>query len=474
MLLMTYVKYIEMKKMKNNLASSFRDPSGFLFVHNEELYRQINTNYKKNFEYLINSGLYENLTKNNLLIKHEEIDLDIEKSEDFYKYIKPEKIPFISYPYEWSFSAYKQAALLTLKIQKTALSCDMTLKDASAYNIQFIGYKPIFIDTLSFENYKENAPWIAYRQFCEHFLAPLLIMTYKDQRLINLLISNINGLPLDLVVKILPLKTFLNFSIFTHIYLNSLSKNIPNKNISAKETRLKLSKKQLISIIIDLENLIQNLKPKVCNTIWGNYYENTNYNPEAFNHKKQIVNEFINIINPQTFIDLGANTGQFSRSASNVKAYTISIDMDSLAIEKNCQKALEDKDENILPLIIDFANPSPSIGWKCKERENIFDRLGSNQNVMALALIHHLRISNNISINNLAEFFSALSKYLIIEFIPKSDSMVEKLLQNRDDVFSDYTKENFENEFCKYFEIEKYYKIENSERFIYLMKKKNF
>ncbi|MBU1127173.1 SAM-dependent methyltransferase, partial [Patescibacteria group bacterium] len=157
-----------MKKKINNIeASSFRDPNGFIFFIGSDLFRQINETGRQNFDFLTDSGLYQKLVEDKLLIAHEQAPEKITLSKNAYKIIKPQIIPFLSYPYEWSFTQLKDAALLTLKIQETALKYNMSLKDASAYNVQFIGCNPIFIDTLSFEKYKEGQPWIAYRQFCQ-------------------------------------------------------------------------------------------------------------------------------------------------------------------------------------------------------------------------------------------------------------------------------------------------------------------
>ena len=180
------------------LKSSFRDPSGFLFYRDGELYRQINASYKEDYDRFVRSGLYEKLVSGKLLVTHEEINISAEKPETVYKIIKPEKIPFISYPFEWSFSQLKEAALLTLEIEKIALNYGMTLKDANAYNIQFLRGRPIFIDTLSFEKYEEGKPWIAYHQFCKHFLSPISLMKYTDIRLGQLNRIFIDGIPLDL------------------------------------------------------------------------------------------------------------------------------------------------------------------------------------------------------------------------------------------------------------------------------------
>lgn len=453
--------------------SSFRDPSGFLFWQDEKLYRFISTSYKENFECLLNSGLWEHLLNKKLIVNHIESDIDSIDFENKYKIYKPDILPFISYPYEWNFSALKEAALLTLKIQKISLKYNMSLKDASAYNVQFVGTKPIFIDILSFEKYKENVPWIAYKQFCQHFLSPLLLMSYNEQALQSLLLGNIDGIPLELTTKLLPKRTLFNFSIFTHIHLNAfMQKSLQDKPLKNNgSNNVALSKNSQINLLNDLENLIKNLQIKNNKTVWADYYNAkniNNYNDDSFEHKKQLVKEYLGLTNSKTVVDLGANAGMFSKIAAETKDYVISCDMDYLAVENNYSQLKNENNEKILPLIINLCTPSPSIGWFCKERPSFFERIGNNT-VFGLALIHHLRISNNVPVKQLAEFFSKISNDLIIEFVSKEDCMAQKLLSTREDIFDDYSKEIFEKEFSNYFNIIKSSQIGDSQRFLYLM-----
>lgn len=451
------------------LPSSFRDPSGFLFFRDGLIYRQVNKTYKENYNHLINSGLYETLIDAALLIPHKEVNIDYTKPDKAYKIIKPEKIQFISYPYEWCFSQLKDAALTTLEIQKTALEFGMSLKDSSAYNIQFKDGKPILIDTLSFENYYEGTTWVAYKQFCQHFIAPLALMSYKDIRLNQLFRIYIDGIPLDLASSLLPYRTHFKFSLLSHIHLHAKSqKHYANKNVKISKTNI--SRMSLLGIIDSLESTIRKLKWQAEGTEWADYYTSTNYSSDAFEEKKQIVSDFLNIIKPNTVWDLGANDGTFSRIASDKGLHTISFDIDPVAVEKNYLRCLKNSETNILPLLLDLTNPSPGIGWENKERMSILNRSPVDA-AFALALIHHLAISNNLPFNKIAIFFKNICKSLIIEYVPKSDSQVQKLLSTREDIFSDYTKSIFESNFEKYFEIKKSINIQNSERTMYLMKR---
>ena len=453
------------------LSSSFRDPSGFLFYYEGCLYRQINSDYQSEYDFLINSGLYKALVDKKLLIPHIEVDIppsDVEKS---YKIIKPEKIPFISYPYEWSFSQLKNAAKVTLEIQKIAMTFDMTLKDCSAYNVQFWNGKPLLIDSLSFEKYHEGQIWHAYKQFCQHFLAPLSLMSYKDIRLGQLLRIYIDGIPLDLTSKLLPTKTKTMFSLLSHIHAHAKSqKHFENKENKFK-TR-KMSKNSFVGIIESVQSAINKLNWSPKGTEWAEYYSDTNYTESAFNEKKNIVMKFLNRTKPKIVWDLGANTGIFSRIACENGIETISFDVDPAAVEKNYLNCIDNHETKLLPLLMDLTNPSSNLGWENNERMSFMER-GKADAVFALALIHHLAISNNVPFYRLAKFFKNICKYLLIEFIPKSDSQVKRLLSTRKDIFPEYTKENFESEFKKYFLIDETVKITDSERFIYIMKRKN-
>jgi len=455
----------------NKVVSSFRDPSGFIFKHSGKFYRQINKTYKEHYDILMSSGLYEKLVSRSLLIPHEEVDIAFEEPKTGYKIIKPKEVPFISYPYEWSFSQLKDAALATLEIQKIAFEHSMVLKDASAYNIQFIGGKPVFIDTLSFERYREGEPWIAYRQFCQHFLAPLALMRYIDARLNLMTRLFIDGIPLDLASAILPGKTRFKFSLFIHIHLHAGSqKRYADKTVNRSD--YKVNTVGLAGLIASLESAIKKLNWKPKGSVWAEYYRDTNYSDEAMEDKKNIVGKFIDKVKPGVVLDLGANTGVFSTIAKERGAFTIAIDNDPLAVELNYLNIKRNRFENILPLMIDITNPSPGIGWEGSERESLIKRFGSVDMIMALALIHHLAISNNLPFEKIASFLSKIGRSLIIEFIPKDDSQVQRLLATREDIFTDYTKKNFDNEFKKHFDIIEKVQIKDSKRTIYLMKRR--
>ena len=430
----------------------------------------MNRIYKENYDHLIDSGLYKTLVDAELLIPHEEVDIDHAEPDKAYKIIKPEQVSFISYPYEWCFSQLKDAALTTLEIQKRALDFGMSLKDCSAYNIQFRGCKPILIDSLSFENYSEGKPWVSYKQFCQHFFAPLLLMSYRDIRLNQFLRIYIDGVPLDLASSLLPFRTRFKFSFLSHIHFHAKSqKYFADKTVNTSSGTM--SRLSFLGIIDSLESAIKKLRWQAKGTEWADYYKETNYSSDALQQKKQIVTEFLDKINPKVVWDLGANVGMFSRIASDKGIQTISFDIDPAAVERNYLKCVRKGEPNILPLVLDLTNPTPGIGWENRERMSWIERSPADT-VFALALIHHLAISNNLPLNKIAAFLNGICTSLIIEFIPKSDSQVQRLLSTREDIFHEYTQEVFEQEFSKYFKIQNSVKIGDSKRILYLMEKR--
>jgi hypothetical protein len=457
-------------------TSSFRDPAGFIFESSGKIYRQINHAGAEDYEHFMSSGLYKRLVDEKLLIPHKEVDdtkeLGVHKKR--YKVIQPEIVPLVSYPYEWTFYQLKDAGLLTLRVQKLALEYGMILKDSSAYNVQFIGRNPVFIDTLSFWRYTEGDPWEGYKQFSEHFIAPLALCAYASPEILPALRVFLDGIPLELAAKLLPARTRLKAGLASHIYLHTSSqKRFDRLDESKKSTKKprKVSPMALNGLMASLENTIKKLKIGKRETQWGEYYSFTNYSDSSFEDKKKIVKDLLAKIKPRIVWDLGANDGTFSNIAADLGAYTTAFDVDAKAVEQNYAHK-DERDGLLLPLVQDLSNPSPSLGWAHAERHSLEER-GPADAVMALALIHHLAITNHSPFSQVAAFFARISKHLIIEFVPKGDSKVELLLsafsRNK---FDGYTEENFEAAFSKHFNLVEKKPVKDSKRVIYLYKAK--
>lgn len=450
------------------LPSSFRDTAGFVFTKNGRIYRHINASYSHEYDKLMNGGLYRRLVGDKLLVEHEEVQ-DEELAAGAYRIIRPELIPFISYPYEWSFSQLKDAALLTLQTQKIAFQHGMVLRDASAYNVQFRGSRPELIDSLSFGLHEEGKPWTAYRQFCQHFLAPLALASARGPQMLRLLQSHIDGLPLTMVADLIPAKYWFNPSLLMHLRLHANMQT----NLSPKATELKQKQAPTFStaaftgLIDNLEYGIKSLNEPPVAPGWSGYQTDHNYTDTAMRFKRETVERFVRAISPRQVWDIGSNTGDFSRICAQTGAYTISVDGDPFCVDTNYKKCRQ-ANQMILPLVVDLSSPSPAIGWANQERLSLIDRGPADLGV-ALALIHHLCIGNNVSLPMLSEFFAKLFRNTIVEFVPKDDSQVERMLAFREDIFSNYKQEEFERAFSSRFDIVEKVAVPESKRWLYLM-----
>ncbi len=449
-----------------SVSGSFRDPAGFVYERDGVVLRQIDASYLPTWQAVVGSGLYESLVEAGLVVPYVDVPLEWAAREGAAAVIKPERVPFISYPYEWSFSALKEAALVTLVAMNHALERGFWLRDASAYNVQFLHGRPVLIDSLSFGLYEEGRAWPAYGQFCRHFLAPLALMSLVDARLGDLLSRHIDGLPLDLAVKLLPKRTRWSVGLAVHLHLHARAQ----KGESTGPSR-PVSKQALLGMIASLESTIRKLHPPQGATTWGAYYEHTNYQEASFEAKKSLVAAFMTDIEPTPAMvwDLGANTGVFSEVAAQQSRQVIAWDFDPLAVEQAYVRWKGE--EKMLALRQDLTNPSPSLGWAHHERFSLQER-GPADVLLALALIHHLAIGNNVPLGSVASWLSSMGRTCVLEFVPKEDSQVQRMLTAREDVFPDYTEAGFEAAFEPYFQVCRKEGIEGTKRTLYLLERR--
>jgi hypothetical protein len=446
--------------------SSFRDPSGYLFWRDGVLHRFVHSSYAKSYQALRESGLYDELVEARLLVRHEEVDPEI--APGAFRVLRPERIPFVSYPYEWSFGQLRDAARLTLDIQLRALRRGLWLKDASAFNVQFDGCRPVFIDSLSFEIYPEGRPWIAYQQFCRHFLAPIALMAYRDPDLGRLSRLHVDGVPLELASRLLPLRTRLRPGLLVHLHAHARFIQRHGAERSGGTTRGRLSRTALEGLVASLQSAVRGLSWEPGGTEWADYYGATNYSDAAHAHKQELVASFVDRVGPEIVWDLGANTGLFSRIAARKGCRTIAFDLDPAAVERGYRECAKEPDLPLTPLVMDLRNPSTDLGWASEERHSLAAR-GPADLVLALALLHHLAIGNNVPLERVAAYLARLGRHVVLEFAAKDDSQVQRLLATREDVFPDYTREGVERAFGTSFRILESVAVRESARRIYLL-----
>jgi SAM-dependent methyltransferase len=454
-------------------AGSFRDPSGFIFWRDGQPYRQIQQAFAIDWDGFEASPLKRRLLDQRRLIRYEPVSLDLATTSGAHAVIRPERIEFLTYPYEWTFGELRESALLTLDIQLEAMGAGWTLKDASAYNIQFREAHPIHIDSSSFERLEEGAPWIAYRQFCEQFLAPLALAGRRDIRLTDLLRLGPDGIPLDLASRLLPWRTWFDFGLLSHVHLHARAqiRHAARDNDGRAAENARIPPARLEGLIRNLRSTVVGLDWHPGGTEWADYAEHTSYSERAAADKDRIVDAFVRELPGVRVWDLGANTGRFSRIAADAGKRVVALDIDPAAAEQHFRAVRKAGRTDILPLVADIANPSPALGWAGRERRSLLARADADA-ILALALVHHLAITRNVPLPMLIDLFADLAPWAIVEFVPKDDPMVRRLLATRRDIFADYDLDGFRAAAATRFEILREEPVAESVRVLFLLRRR--
>ena len=401
------------------------------------------------YEYVRDSGFLKLLKTEGLVVSGEEVDFSLvgPVADDAVYVVEHPLLPIISYPYEWSFLALKEAALLHLNIQIRALKAGISLSDASAYNIQFLGPKPIFIDYLSFRKYQDGEFWIAHRQFCEQFLNPLLLRSILGVAHNAWYRGNQEGIGTTDLARLLPVHKKLSWNVLTQVVLQA---RFQNSAVSSKVTKVaeaantrKLPKSSYLAMLRNLHKWIARLEPPDTGaTVWGAYADSNSYGNAEAKAKSAFIAKFASAVKPRQLWDIGCNTGEYTKVALfSGAASAVGFDFDQGALEQAFARASAEK-LNFLPLFLDAANESPSQGWAGYERMGLAKRKSADA-LISLAFVHHMAITRNIPLNQLVDWLIGFAPDGVIEFVPKTDPMVQDILRLRDDVFQDYTPENF-------------------------------
>ncbi len=460
------------------VAGSFRDPAGFVFTRDATLYRQVNPRFAEHYDHLMASGLYQALTGAGLLVPHDEVDV-VPSAGEAHRVLRPEMVDFISYPYEWCPGQLRDAALATLRAQQLAFDHGMSLRDASAFNVQFVAGRPVLIDTLSFEILPRGEPWVAYRQFCQHFLAPLALASGVDARLLRLLGVHLDGVPLDLAAALLPGRSRLQPGLAVHLHAHARSQRRhaddarPAGGVrDGSKGAPRFSEQAFRGLIDSLTTAVRKQGWEPAESAWRDYYAaKESYSDEAMASKEQLVATFIGRIQPGSVWDLGANTGRFSWLAARAGASVVALEMDPSAVEVSWRQVVAGEAPAFLPLVMDLANPSPGLGWGHAERSSLNER-GPADLALALALVHHLAIANNVPLTDVAAWLAGLCQWLILEWVPKDDPMVRRLLASRQDVFDGYCEQGLEDALSSWFEVVQREPVRSSQRTLYLLRRR--
>lgn len=456
-----------MKQDIQQHPGSFRDPAGFVFRLNNKLYRQVNKNFSAAFDQFENSRLAKKLLDKGWLLPWQKINDNLTEDPQAAYFLQPREIGFISYPYEWSFDMLRDAALLTLEIASLAVDSQFQLKDATPYNIQWQHGKPVLIDHLSFEPLRKG-PWIAYRQFCESFLAPLLLMHYKKQHLPQLFLAWPEGIPLTSAAKLLPWRS--RFSIHTYLHIHMQAK-LSKKTTATPGKSNEFGTDKLKRIFLSLKTLVQSLQSPAGKTEWADYYDEAGKRGEYLQAKEEMVRLWLReAIDAETVLDLGANEGLFTKVALTQGRKVIAADIDPECINR----LYLDNKKLAAPLftaIQDLAWPSPGMGANNLERAPFLNRARADIS-LALALIHHLALQKKMSFEMIRDMVSPLSAQLIIEFVPAEDEKAALLLQRIEGLKPAYSQEEFESCFLQQYQLKRKETIKGSVRTLYWFTRK--
>jgi hypothetical protein len=464
---------------------SYRDRDSRVLVADDAVYRVLSARGAEDFRALAASPLFERLLGEDSLVGTEEVDpavLGEAASEALpggaAAVLRHDRIPFVSYPYEWTFGMLRDAALLTLDLQLAALDAGLTLKDATPYNVQFRGADPVFVDVGSFERLREGEPWVGYRQFCMLFLYPLLFCAYKEIPFAPWLRGSIDGIfPREAAAVLSSGRDRFRRGVFSHVRLHArLERRYEERE--GGEVKRELRKANFKTELIEanvrrMRKLVSRLEWKAGETAWTSYRsEGTyTYTDADEQRKRAFVSDAVGAAQPRLVWDMGCNDGAYARiaAAEAPSSYTIAFDLDHATVEALYRSLRADGERRILPLVANLADPSPGLGWRGRERHSLADR-GSPDLVLALALVHHLSITANVPLAEILDWLRELDALLVIEFPKRDDPMVRRLLSGkREDSNSDYELQTFERLLAERFEVLRREELPSGNRILFLV-----
>ncbi|MBI2069049.1 MAG: class I SAM-dependent methyltransferase [Elusimicrobia bacterium] len=459
--------------------ASFRDGANRVMVGNGEVWRCLSEEGLRNWRCLASKDFYRRFLSLGNLVETREIDAAPGVCRlppgHWPGLLRHRPVRFLSYPYEWTFGMLKDAALLHLELLQAALAEGMILKDASAFNIQWEGSRPVFIDIGSFRPYADGEPWTGYRQFCRLFLYPLMLQAYKNIAFQTLLKGSPEGIKPRDCRNMMSLRDTLRPGVLTHVRLHAAMEDRYESQDSDVKDELRSSgfNKSLILKNIDgLRAIIGAMKWTPEHSSWSGYYQHNSYVEQDERMKKAFVAEAVDSRSCKLVWDLGCNRGVFSRLAAVKADYVVAMDGDAAVIEHCYGELKNNGDRSIVPLVMDFANVSSGGGWRGLEFKALEAR-GRPDLVLCLALIHHLAISANIPLAQIVDWLADVSGALIIEFIDEADPMARRLLRNKDGGLADYSRGYFEKLLNEAFDVQKRQELTCRTRVLYFAQAKS-
>ncbi len=454
---------------------SFRDPSGWVGNKDGRIIRIITERGADEFRWVRDRGLLDTLERGGFLVPTREIsatELGLE-GEQASHVLEHQRVRFLSYPYEWSFSALQTAALFHLDLHLALLEHAATLVDASAYNVQFEGARPVFIDVLSLRRYRDGQLWDGHRQFCEQFLHPLLLTALRGVPFNAWYRGAMEGIPASQLSAVLSPRQKASWRVLAHVVAPAKLQRAAERGRltvqSASTSKRTLPKRSLIGLLQTLRNWIARLEPHAATASphgWSAYAAHNTYAAEEAAAKQRFIADFAAVHRPRQLLDLGCNSGDYAAAALASGAESvIGLESDPATADRAFRRAFADR-LNFLPLVIDAADPSPARGWRGLERR-AFSQRASFDGLMALAFEHHLAIGRNIPLDQLIAWLTGLAPCGVIEFVEKDDPTIQRMLALRDDIFDGYSRESFTSLLSRHARIVRQETISSSGRVLF-------
>jgi ribosomal protein L11 methylase PrmA len=453
-------------------TGSFRDRDGRIYLHAEGVFRGLSESALAAFRAVSQARFYQAYTDQGALVATREVPaeavpLPTETREAWAGFLEHRRIPVVSYPYEWTFSMLKAAALLQLELTEAALREGYTLKDATPYNVQFDGGRPVFIDIASFEPLEEGAPWTGYRQFCEMFLFPLMLQAYKGLDFQPFMRSRMDGVGLQTAARLFGFRDRFRKGVLSHVWLQSkLDRRYggTGDNLRSELKSAGFNRELILVNLRKLRKLVGRLRWTGEESEWGDYTQFHNYSNQDHQRKETFVEHCVRQGQARRVWDIGCNTGQFSRLAARYCEQVLATDIDHLAVERLYLDP--QRPANILPLVQNVADPSPSWGWRLQERRDLPQRAQPDM-VLCLALIHHVVITANVPLAEFIGWLAGVTDQLLIEYVSRDDDKVQTLLRNKQDTYWDYSREHLEQQLQRHFRIRDTLELRDGRRRLY-------
>ena len=454
--------------------ASFRDPDSKVFYAGGAVFRALSASGLADWTAFAATRLFRDETARGRIVATEEVapsELAPELEGQWAGLLRHERVPLVSYPYEWPFGMLKDATLLQLELLEAALDEDMTLKDASPYNVQWRGSRPVFVDVGSFERLRPGEPWAGYRQLCTLSLYPLMLQAYKGVPFQPWLRGRIDGIDPADARAAMSARDLLRPGVFTHVALHSrLERRYADRRRDVKrELRAAGFGKELIKANARrLAKLVRRLEWTPPRSEWSGYADAAPYTAADAARKAAFVHMALVARKPRLVWDLGANEGVYSRLAAQAGAYVVAADADHAVVERLYRALAAEGSDRVLPLVVDVADPSPGLGWRGVERRRLDDR-GRPELTLCLALLHHLAITRNVPVRDVLGWLRSLETSLVVEFATRDDPMVQRLLApKREGLHDDYRREAFERRLAEAFSVERSEELASGTRVLYL------